>query len=361
MSVVSPSASAADLSRSPAAAAAPPRGWLFGPWVDLLLVANVAWPLVAWFAGAFAETDAYRAFGFLLAFFVIMPHRWVTLPLVFLDRQRLAQRPLAFLGVLAFVVVLCWSIRLSMPTLALLVAIDYLWNAWHFSAQHAGIARIYGRLARPQDTGGAWEKVLLRTFFLYVLLRLTGQFVPAKSFPWLEWVRAAMPQLAPLDFVVLLLPVGLLLHEIWGLIAATPSSPRSALGRLIYLVSVCSLYATLLMALHFGHAALIFGCTIAATLMHSSEYLAVVSWAVPKNRSLSQSAVFARILPRWTLALLAFMAFFAVTSCVLQQSFVDPRWLAGWVWLNFNVSLLHYAYDGMIWKRPKAKPAAMAT
>ena len=87
------------------AANRPTGGWLLGPVLDSLFVANLAWPVVALFAMLATETAAYQTFGYLLAYFVIMPHRWITLPLVFGDRQRLAKRTLAFFGVMALVVV----------------------------------------------------------------------------------------------------------------------------------------------------------------------------------------------------------------------------------------------------------------
>src|SRR5262245_16799049 len=62
------------------------QGWLLRPWVDLLFVVNIGWPVIALFAAACSTTTAYKAFGFMLAYFVIMPHRWLTLPLVFFDR-----------------------------------------------------------------------------------------------------------------------------------------------------------------------------------------------------------------------------------------------------------------------------------
>src|SRR5947199_10797305 len=89
-------------SHPPAAAAAPAvpsaPGWLLRPWVDLVFIANLGWPVLAIFAGTFSTTPAYHAFGFLLAYFVIMPHRWLTLPLVFFDGPRLAERRWAYLG-----------------------------------------------------------------------------------------------------------------------------------------------------------------------------------------------------------------------------------------------------------------------
>lgn len=103
-------------------------GWLLGSILDSLFIANLAWPAVAAFAMLATQTVAYQTFGYLLAYFIIMPHRWITLPLVFGDRQRLAQRPLAYLAVLAAVVVSCGVVKLSMASLAVLVAADYLWT-----------------------------------------------------------------------------------------------------------------------------------------------------------------------------------------------------------------------------------------
>jgi hypothetical protein len=323
---------------------AAPSAWLLSPGLDLLFVANLAWPLVAIATAAFADTQALKAWGFLLAYFIIMPHRWLTLPLVFCDRQRLAQRPMAYLGILGVVVMLCSTVRLSLSSVAILAAIDYAWNAWHFAAQHAGIARIYERLARPQNaSSGLLEKIVLRTFFLFVLLRLTGTFTPDDTSPWLVWTAAASRYASRLDYAVLAMPAVLFFREM--------TLRPVAVSRCVYLGSVCSLYALLLVAIRFQHSGLILGCAGAATLFHSVEYMAVVTWHVPKNRSLSQSSLWKKLIGHWGVALLAFMAFFAVTTWL-----IPPEHRATWAWINLNVSLLHYAYDGMIWKRPR-KPA----
>lgn len=332
-----------------AAGTAPARssGWMLGLGLDLLFVANVAWPLVGLLTVATVGTAASEAFGYLLAYFVIMPHRWITLPLVMFDKQRLSERPLAYLAVLGFVIVLCTTMKLSFSSLAILVAIDYIWNAWHFTAQHSGIERIYFRLGRGDSAGrGLWEKVLLRTTFMYTLLRLTGRFVPQGSSPWLDWVQGAMEHLAWCDFPLLGLP--------WLLLARDLAHWRPELkGHLIYLLSVSTLYGLLLVGIRYDVAPLILGCAMATTLFHSTEYLAVVSWAVPRNKALSQSRLFAKLLSRWALFLIAFMAFFAVSSYFLRQHLAET-----WIWININVSLLHYAYDGMIWKRPRGAAAA---
>ena len=57
-------------------------------------------------------------------------------------------------------------------TFTCLALVDYVWNAWHFAAQHGGILRIYSRKAgggRPR-----LETIGVRTFVTYTSLRLAG-------------------------------------------------------------------------------------------------------------------------------------------------------------------------------------------
>src|SRR5690606_60201 len=72
-------------------------------------------------------------------------------------------------------------------------------DAWHFAGQHGGIYRIYGRISGQPAAAPEWEKWLLRGFFLFVLIRLTGTFIPANSQPWLDAIAAAGPYLAWID------------------------------------------------------------------------------------------------------------------------------------------------------------------
>ena len=46
-----------------------------------------------------------------------------------------------------------------------------------------------------------------------------------------------------------------------------------------------------------------------------------------------------------------------MTFCVLSAVLLKGRFYMAWACVNLVVSFLHYAYDGMIWKRPKQKPA----
>ena len=352
------------------AAARPAPGFLLSPIADLLFVANIAWPLVVWFTMSYGGTVANQALGFLLVYFVILPHRWITLPLVFLDKSKFQQRPRAFVGILAVVVATICAVQLTMATLALLVALDYIWNAWHFAAQHSGIHRIYGRLARPeQQTSGMLEKVLLRTFVVYTIVRLLEMFVPQDSRPWLDGLEFVVQGLHWCDWVMLALPVSMLLRELVHF-------RRRSIGCCAYFVSLYGLYSTMLLALHFGNRPLAVGCGAAATLFHSSEYLGIVTWHA-KNR-LQKTGIFRHLVPRWGVALLAFMAFFVFSAYLLDiegtRKAVSHKMVVAsstlsdvagvttkekvlrlWIMINMVVSFLHYAYDGMIWKKPKKR------
>ena len=374
-------------SASPSTArACPPQdanrgtAWLLNPTLDLLFIANLIWPLIVAFSVYFGQTVANQALGFLLVYFVILPHRWITLPLVFCDRKRFATRRRAFLAILLAAVATTCAVQLTMRSLAILVAIDYIWNAWHFAAQHSGIYRIYGRMGHSdRPTSGRAEKYLLRAFLLYTIVRMLEMFVPADSSPWLNAFETAMAQLRWCDWIALALPAGLLLREV-------RQFGRKSLACGAYFVSLYSLYTTMLMAIHFGLRPLAVGCGAAATLFHSSEYLGIVSWHA-QNR-LRDNGIFRRLVPRWGLSLLAFMAFFVFTAWLLDlegtrqtlqanaaaSSATASNSLAAglaaipsdaisgkekvlrlWILINMVVSFLHYAYDGMIWKRPKKK------
>ena len=113
-------------------------GWIVAPWIDLLFLANLAWPALLLLEG-WGGLDAHDGLQFWQVYFVTTPHRWITLALVFVDRRQFVQRPLTYVGLACVVTILCLTVRATTGTLTCLLAIDYAWNAWHFAAQHHGI------------------------------------------------------------------------------------------------------------------------------------------------------------------------------------------------------------------------------
>lgn len=318
---------------------AAPSGWLLSPWLDALLVANVAWPLlllVQWSDGF----SGHAGVAFWQLYFITTPHRWITLALVFLDRDRLSQRWPAFLAVAAAVVVVCLGVRLSTGTLTCLLAIDYVWNAWHFAAQHHGIYRIYGRLSEPTRTSHLFaEKWSLRLFLLYVILRVAGA----------TWSYVALESwLMKIDWIVVAVPIGLVFYDL----ARGGSQSR---GRTLYLVSVCTLFLAMLWAVHTSRPRLVLSLATASALFHAIEYLTLVGWSVARRHGTlgDRMGLLGYLAPRWAIALALFLIILGSSGWLLDQHLLQP-----WLLVNVIVAFLHYAYDGMIWR---GRPAGGTT
>lgn len=359
---VPPAVAAASAPPETAAPPVPRSPWLVGPGFDLLFFANITWPIVAALSalGVYltAKPDEPHvinlALGFWMVWLLATPHRWITLGLVFLDRERFNQRPSAYLIIFLFFLALTLSLgSQGEKAVALLVIIDFFWNAWHFAAQHSGISRIYGRLANPADkSSGTFEKVVLRTFAVYVIVRLAG--IPINNPEvwqfWLSWFDSIRPSFMYIDYPMFALPVILLVREVPGL-------GRASMGRFIYLSSVCLLYSGLLLGVHLDEkfGPIEAGLLVAITIFHSTEYLAIVSWSVKKRYAKSKEGVFAYLAPRWGLSLAIFMLALGVGAWAINNHF-------GFYWAlaTLVVSYLHYAYDGMIWKVRRPASASVA-
>src|SRR5262245_11838859 len=173
-SLLTPDATRASEPATDASLAKATGPWLVGPWSDSLLIANVAWPLLLLLqvGEGFSGREGLQ---FWQIYFITTPHRWITLALVFLDRERFAQRRLAFVAIGATAVIAVLGVRVATGTLTCLLTIDYLWNAWHFASQHHGIYRIYQRKSPTVVlTGEPVEKWFMRLFLLYVIVRVAG-------------------------------------------------------------------------------------------------------------------------------------------------------------------------------------------
>jgi hypothetical protein len=318
------------------------RGWLLGPWLDALLVANVAWPLLL-LVQLGDGFSGHAGLAFWQLYFITTPHRWITLALVFLDRERLGERWPAFLAVAGAIIAVCVGVRLGTGTLTCLLAIDYVWNAWHFAAQHHGIYRIYGRLSEPSRMSGLFvEKWSLRLFLLYVILRVAGA---TWSYPALEsWLMT-------IDWIVIVVPLGLVLYDL----ARTGSNSR---GRTLYLISVCTLFLAMLWAVHTSRPRLVLSLATASALFHAIEYLTLVGWSVARRHGAlgDRMGILGYLAPRWALALAIFLLILGSSGWLLDQHLLQP-----WLLVNVIVAFLHYAYDGMIWRsRPSGGTSHVA-
>lgn len=313
------------------------RRWLMGPGLDLLTIVNATWPLwvgVMLLSDGFAGTAGIR---FWQVYFITMPHRWITLPAVWLDRERLRHHPVAFLVIAAIVTAVCCGVRFTTGQVTCLLTIDYVWNAWHFAAQHHGVYRIYDRLADPDRRAGVtWEKFAFRGFLLYITLRVAGG---TWSQPVLdEWLTRGDWAAATIPFMML---ANLLLLR-----------RNRSVGRFSYLLSVSVLYLCLLAAVHWPNPRMVLILTTASALFHAMEYLALVGWMVQQRHHQHGNALgpLSWLAPRWIAVLTVFVILLGTTGWWLES---EPS--QTWLLINVIVAFLHYAYDGMIWRRPRKR------
>lgn len=311
------------------------RSWLIHPAVDLLFLVNILWPLM-FFAGFANHLNGQSSLQFWQIYFVTTPHRWITLWLVFADSKRYAERSRVFLMVMAAIVLSCLFVRVTTGALTCLLAIDYIWNAWHFAAQHHGIYRLYERRANPEPGLGRLHKWLFRLSLLYVIFRVAG---------WSWQFETLDESLHQFDYLV---AGSLAVLSAWDWALHTPRS----WGRSLYVTSVALLFVSLLAAVHYQRPDMVLALSTASALFHATEYLAIVSWNIhDRSRKQNVGGLMLRIAPIWLLFLGAFAVALGVGSW-----WIDQRWVNFWLMINVMVAFLHYSYDGLIWRKPRGKP-----
>ncbi len=306
------------------------RQWLISPAADLLLIMNIAWPLVVWLQ-ATAGMAAHQETLFWQVYFVTTPHRWITLAYVFLDRQRMQSRGYLLGGIFLAALGVCGAATLATGTLTCLLTIDYLWNAWHFAAQHHGVYRLYAR-----QTDAATPTVLFlerwgfRGLLLYVSARVAGG-----TWGWSDLEQS----LLQCDRVVAGIATALLLSVIWR-------QGRTGSNSLWYLLSVSLLYGGLLAAVHLQQPELVLAFATASALFHALEYLGIISWSLQRKAGRSEHGWLSRLAVQAGGTVLAFALILGCGAWML-----DRFWTSGWLFLNVAAAFTHYAFDGLIWRR----------
>ena len=114
---------------------------------------------------------------------------------------------------------------------------------------------------------------------------------------------------------------------------------------MLYLGSVVGIYSAQLLAIRLGSIPWMVAFFFAGAVFHAVEYLAICNWAVQKRTT----GIWQYQISRTGLALLVFMGILG-----LANWFVNEQSVYAWQLMTLLVSLLHYGYDGIIWK---AKPA----
>ncbi|MFO0912689.1 MAG: hypothetical protein U0795_07015 [Pirellulales bacterium] len=304
-------------------------GWLFSPAADLMSIANLWWVAAAW--PGWLLTDGTSMLEFWQVYFLSTPHRWLTLLLVASDPERRTERPRRLIwwavGLLACVV----AVPIAGYSVTCLLVVDYLWNAWHFGAQHGGILRIYSR----RDGGPAWrhEAWVMRTLVPYTSLRLAGW-----TTGWMAADSPAVMALRGLDIAIAGVAVAWCVRE-WLV------GPAVRLAKCSYATSVIAIYVSLLLAVDRQSVRWIATLVVASAAFHAVEYLAIVTYYAERRRTTGRAAWIQRLARQWLAVLVVFLIGIAVVGW-----WGDRRWPTVWLGVNLWVAFLHYAYDGLIWK-----------
>ncbi|MEJ7639265.1 MAG: hypothetical protein WKF75_15140 [Singulisphaera sp.] len=331
-------------SRSAKAPAAPPAtesgpghpgGWIVSPAFDLLLVANLGWPLLL-LPGLSGRNET--AVDFWQVYFVTLPHRWITLVLVALDPDRRERRGVRLVAIAAAMMALVAGVWLGTAAFTCLAVVDYVWNAWHFAAQHAGVLRIYGRKV---GGGPAWmERYGIRFFVTYAVLRTAGW-----TTGWLETSDSSRDVLRAVDLLALAVPTTLAVAALCGV-------TRARAGKTVYTLSVCALYGGLLLSLSNRASAWVVPLATASGLFHATEYLAVVTHYARRRRNVGAGGPSD-----------GSRACGSVPGHLRGGAGVDGGLAGGgpafefWLGLNLWAAAVHYAFDGMIWKLRRPETA----
>ncbi len=314
--------------------------WLVSPAFDLAFVAGGVWVLAL--VPGLVTADQVGPLHFWQLYFLTTPHRWLTLLLVAADPDRRAGRGGLFAGLAVLVALAVIAVRVGTGALLCLALVDFLWNGWHFAAQHAGILAIYGK-----RVGGvvALEKYGLRAVIVYVIVRSAGWALggSAEDTPWaagVEWADAAAAGL---------------LGVIW--LSALPRATRAHAPKLAYLASVSAVYLGLLAGVHWQSAEWTLRFALGSTILHATEYLAVVTTYAWRRQHVGTDGLFRDMAFHWLPVLAAFVLLVGFFESNAAEALGDF-----WVGLNLWASFLHYAYDGLIWKlrRPETAKALEA-
>ena len=327
----------------------PVGGWLLSPAADLALIANLIWPFV-FLLICLNKRYLNVELELFLASAIGTPHRWLTLPLIANDRARLRRGG----GTLAWATILTAMLYAGvwrwLGGLRGVVLATFLWQVWHVAAQHAGLARVYAVRGRPDvRSSGFWEKTVLRAFVVYAFIRLASLGGVLQVWPRFDaLVRGSGLPDGRWDWLALAAPVLLLGREAAGF-------DRRLAARYAHLASVCAIYSGVILLTRLGRFDYALSLSAAIGVFHAVEYFGFVTWSVENRRKPRESFYAPWFAAHWRLALGIFLI--AMACGTLTAAFFFP---IAWLATNSFVSMLHYAFDGVIWKIPAVFSAKAA-
>jgi hypothetical protein len=318
-------------------------GWIVSPAFDLCFIINIWWLAVAFLSESTVAATQQSSLTFWQVYFITTPHRWITLLLVATDPDKRQGRTYYFLFLAVAAAMIVGGVRWTVGGFTCLMAIDYIWNAWHFGAQHGGILRIFSLKSGGGGSRGL-ELNTMRFFPAYVSVRLVAELNG-----WLEVTPAALAVIQVLDVLFLLFPMILVGKELLH-------SPAQRPGKVLYLLNVCAMYAAMLVCLRTGRHTQLIMLTVANAMFHAVEYLAIVTFYAWKRQEQGSASPFQSMARDWLRVLATYIVLLGVVSNLLDNSryeFVVQLFIGANLWAAY----LHYAFDGMIWKLRRPQTA----
>jgi hypothetical protein len=302
-------------------------GWIVSPLYDLLFISNIHWVLALLPVYVSADGEPYVQFW--MAYFLATPHRWLTLVVAGTDRDRRYGQTWLFVLLAIGFAVLVGGVLWATGDFRHLFLFYTLLLGCHFAGQHRFVWRVY--CSRSSGNVGWVESWLPWTFIVYVNIRLVSFVEPLGRLP-------GMDLFGMLDWVAQAVPIVLLVAELWQC-----SRPR--LPKLLYLASCLGLWSAVLVSQHFHQNDRCSVLLAAVTMFHSVEYLALVSYYASRRRQFGSKGLFQTMAANWT-----FVFAWYVVGCGLLYSLANATFVVICFGVNTWASLLHCAYDGIMWR-----------
>jgi hypothetical protein len=314
-------------------------GWIVSPLFDILFFANIYWVLAL--LPIYMGGDGEPYVQFWMAYFLATPHRWLTLVVATTDRDRRYGQTWLFIIIAILTALLIGLTLWTTGDFRSLFLFYTLLLGWHFAGQHSNVLKIYSGKGAPGVR--VMEDWLPMVFVLYTNIRLISFLGPMLHFEQFAWLSV----IDLLDFVMLAIPLIMVGTEL------VRFSPRRV-PKIIYMISFFGLWISVLWAAHHrrnGFCSIMLG---AVTVFHSVEYLALVSYYAWRRQELGTAGLFQTMARNWTIVFAWY-----VIGCGLLYSLGNAFFAVACYAVNTWASILHCAYDGMMWRLRRPETAVV--
>jgi hypothetical protein len=351
------------------------QNWVLDPLQDSLFIIVAPLIVLAGAVWAFAKFGAAEATSFIIVAHIIMTvaHHLPTFIRVYGDVDLFKRFKWSFLLgpviPLAFSACMLFYINahdLPVESFLYLYIMLVLWDPWHFLRQHYGFMRIYDRPnAAPRKLAANMDLWLCVSWFAHIMVA-SGAWLPELLRDL--YVNAGMPLILGIstDAIAVL---GTLTAFLCGAMTAAYAAYLFWCRRQRYFISAAKLA---LFAITFGVMYLTYtpnewiqslapGWTFkvgfaAVGIVHMTQYLAIV-WRY--NRSLAANANRARsgVFRRWhgsakwaTVLGVGYVGICLAYGDLLTTKHEGRALMSVLLALGFTSTLMHYYFDGFIWK-----------